>query len=124
MTDLKPVGQIAVNVHDVKRAVALYRNILGMKLPFEIPNAAFFDCGGARLMLSLAEKPEFQHPASIIYYKVADLQAAFQSLSLSGAPLEGEPHLIARMPDHDLWMGFFRDSEGNRLALMSEVPRG
>ncbi len=121
--NLNQIGQIAVNVHDVKRAINFYRDILGMKLLFEIPNAAFFDCGGIRLMLSLPEKPEFEHAVSIIYYTVADIQAAFQTLSSRGVQFEGEPHLIARMPDHDLWMGFFRDSEGNLLALMSEVPR-
>ncbi len=121
---LNQIGQIAVNVHDVKRAIAFYRDTLGMKLLLEIPNAVFFDCGGVRLMLSLPEKPEFDHAASIIYYKVANIQAAFQTLSSRGVQFESEPHLIARMPDHDLWMGFFRDSEANLLALMSEVPRG
>lgn len=121
---LNQIGQIAVNVHDVKRAIAFYRDTLGMKLLLEIPNAVFFDCGGVRLMLSLPEKPEFDHAASIIYYKVANIQAAFQTLSSRGVQFEREPHLIARMPDYDLWMGFFRDSEANLLALMSEVPRG
>ncbi len=27
------------------------------------------------------------------------------------------------MPNHDLWMTFFHDTEGNLLALMSEVPK-
>ncbi len=120
---INQIGQIAVNVHDMRRAVAFYRDTLGMKFLFEIPDAASFACGGVRLMLSLPEKPEFDHAASIIYYKVADIQAAFQTLSSRGVQFEGKPHLIARMPDHDLWMGFFRDSEGNLLALMSEVPR-
>ncbi len=121
---LNQIGQIAVNVHDVKRAVAFYRDILGLKSLLEIPNAAFFDCGGVRLMLSLPEKPEFDHPASIICYKVADVQIAFQTLSSRGVQFESEPHLIARMPDHDLWMGFFLNSEDNLWALMTEVRRG
>jgi len=119
---LNEIGQIAVNIHDLKRAITFYRDTLGIKLLFEIPNAAFFQCGSVRLMLSLPEKPEFDHVASIIYYKVADIQAAFQTLSSRGVQFEGQPHLIARMPDYDLWLGFFRDSEGNLLALMSEVP--
>ena len=120
---LNQIGQIAVNVHDVKRATAFYRDTLGMKLLLEIPNAVFFDCGGVRLMLSLPEKPEFDHAASIIYYNVANIQAAFQTLFSRGVQFEAAPRLIAQMRDHDLWMGFFRDSEGNLLALMSEVPR-
>lgn len=122
--DLNQIGQIAINVHDVKRAITFYRDTLGLRSLFEIPNAAFFDCGGVRLMLGLPEKPEFDHPASIIYYKVPDIQRAFQTLSSRGVQFEGEPHLVARMPNHDLWMGFFRDSEGNLLALMSETRRG
>ena len=84
---------------------------------------AFFDCGGIRLMLSLPESPEFDHPGSIIYYKVGDIKAAHAELRGRGARFEGEPHLIAQLPTHDLWMAFCRDSEGNLLALMSEVPR-
>jgi methylmalonyl-CoA/ethylmalonyl-CoA epimerase len=118
---LSQIGQIALNVHDLERAVAFYRDTLGMRFLFQVPNMAFFDCGGVRLMLGTAEKPEFDHPASILYYKVDDIQAAWQTLSTQGVRFEGDPHLIARMPDHELWMAFFRDSEENMLALMSEV---
>ncbi|HEX7182411.1 MAG TPA: VOC family protein [Thermoanaerobaculia bacterium] len=118
---LSQIGQIAINVRDIERAVAFYRDTLGMRFLFQVPNLAFFDCGGVRLMLGKAEKPEFDHPASILYYKVDDIQSAWQTLSSQGVRFEGEPHLIARMPDHELWMAFFRDSEDNMLALMSEV---
>ena len=117
------VGQVAINVRDVQRAVDFYRDVLGLRFLFQIPNAAFFDCGGLRLMLGTAEKPEFDHPASILYYRVDDIQAAFASLIGRGVRSEGDPHLIARMPDHDLWMAFLRDSEDNPFALMGEVPR-
>lgn len=115
------VGQIAVNVHDVQRAIGFYRDVLGLRLLFEIPNAAFFQAGAVRLYLALAEKPEFDHPASILYYKVPDIHAAFESIRSAGAQVEGEPRMIARMPDHELWIAFFHDSEGNLAALMSEV---
>ena len=115
------VGQIAINVHDVQRAIGFYRDVLGLPLLFEIPNAAFFQAGTVRLYLASAEKPEFDHPASILYYKVADIHAAFEAIRSAGAQVEREPHLLARMPDHELWMAFFRDSEGNTAALMSEV---
>lgn len=118
---LSQIGQIAINVRDVERAVAFYRDTLGMRFLFQVPNLAFFDCGGVRLMLGKAEKPEFDHPASILYYKVDDIQGVWRTLSSQGVRFEGEPHLIARMPDHELWMAFFRDSEENMLALMSEV---
>jgi len=117
------VGQIAVNVKDLERATAFYRDTLGMQHLFGIPGASFFQCGAVRLMLGVAEKPELDHPASIVYYTVDDIRGAWQALAAQGVEFEDEPHLIARMPDHDLWMCFFRDSEGNLLALMSEVPR-
>ena len=115
------VGQIAVNVYDVQRAIGFYRDVLGLPLLFEIPNAAFVQAGGVRLYLAKAEKPEHDHPSSILYFRVGDIHAAFERLREAGTPIEGEPHLLAKMPDHDLWMGFFRDPEGNVGALMSEV---
>jgi methylmalonyl-CoA/ethylmalonyl-CoA epimerase len=115
------VGQVAINVRDVQRAVEFYRDVLGLRFLFQIPDAAFFDCGGLRLMLGTAEKPEFDHPASILYYKVGDIHAAHASLQSAGVQSEDAPHLIARMPDHELWMFFLRDSEGNHLGVMSEV---
>ena len=118
---LDRIGQIAINVKDLDRAVAFYRDTLGMRPLFQVPKMAFFDCGGIRLMLSLPEKPEFDHPGSILYYRVPDIQQAHAALRGRGVAFEGEPHLIAKLPDHDLWMAFLRDSEGNLLALMSEV---
>jgi predicted enzyme related to lactoylglutathione lyase len=115
------VGQIAINVHDVQRAIAFYRDVLGLPFLFEIPNAAFFQAGGVRLYLSKPERPEFDHPASILYYRVPDIHAAFRAVKAGGAAVEAEPNLVARMPDHELWIASFRDSEGNVAALMSEV---
>jgi methylmalonyl-CoA/ethylmalonyl-CoA epimerase len=118
------VGQIAVNAHDIERATAFYQDALGLKLLFKAPpGLAFFDCGGVRLMLTRPEKPEFDHPSSILYFAVPDIQAAHVTMKANGVKFEDEPHLLARMPDHDLWMVFFRDSEGNLMGLMSEVKR-
>jgi len=119
---LSRIGQIAINAYDVDRATAFYRDILGLRHLFRAGQLSFFDCGGVRLMLDKPENPEFDHPSSILYFQVADIAAAFQRLKSGGAKFDDEPHVIARMPDHDLWMTFFRDTEGNVLALMSEVP--
>jgi methylmalonyl-CoA/ethylmalonyl-CoA epimerase len=121
---LRKIGQIAVNAHDLKKMTAFYRDTLGMKLLFEAPNMAFFDCDGLRLMLSAPEAPEFDHAPSIIYFRVPDIRAAHRELAGRSVRFEGEPHLITRMPTHELWMAFFRDAENNVLALMSEVPAG
>jgi methylmalonyl-CoA/ethylmalonyl-CoA epimerase len=119
--ELTQIGQIAINVRDLQRAVAFYRDTLGMRFLFQAPGGlAFFDVGSVRLMLGVAEKPEFSHPASILYYKVPDIGAAYETLTSRGVTFLDEPHLIAKMPDHELWMTFFRDSEENVLALMEE----
>jgi len=116
------LGQIQVRAHDVERASTFYQDALGLKLLFKAPpGLAFFDCGGVRLMIDSPEKPEFDHPSSVLYFAVPDIQAAHAQMKQSGVRFEDEPHLIATMPDHDLWMTFFRDSEDNLMALMSEV---
>lgn len=122
---LSAIEQIAINVHDLDRAVEFYRNKLGMKHLFSVPpSLAFFDCNGIRLMLSLPAKPEFDHPSSIIYFKVDDIQQATQTLSERGVEFEEQPIFVADMGTYDLWLASFRDSEKNLLALMSHVPKG
>ena len=118
------LGQIQLRASDVERAADFYEKVLGLKLLFKAPpGLAFFDCGGVRLMLDRPQKPEFDHAGSILYFAVPDIQAAHATLKDKGVRFEDEPHMIARRPDHDLWMTFFRDSENNLLALMSEVKR-
>ncbi len=118
---LSQIGQIAVNVHDLEKAVSFYRDKLGMRFLFQVPKMAFFDCGGIRLMLGIPETPEFDHPSSILYYKVDDIHAAFEALTARGVTFKDKPHLIAKLPEHELWKTFFVDVDGNTLALMSEV---
>lgn len=118
------LGQIQIRAHDVERAAAFYENVLGLRLLFKAPpGLAFFDCGGIRLMIARPDKPEFDHDSSILYFAVSDIQAAHAKMKEQGVKFEDEPHLIARLQDHDLWMTFFRDSEANLLALMSEVKK-
>lgn len=123
-SSLTRIGQIAINAHDVDRATAFYRDVLGLPHLFRAGQLSFFECGGVRLMLDKPEKPEFDHASSIIYFQVGDIRSAYERMKQSGARFEDEPHVIAQMPKYDLWMTFFRDSEDNLLALMSEVPRG
>jgi len=120
---LRGVRQIAYVVHDVPAAVRYWRDALGARLLFEPPGMAFFDVGGLRIMLSRPEKPEFDHPNSVLYFGVDDIRAAHAELSGRGVPFVDEPHLVAKIPgtNVELWMAFFRDPEGNLLALSSEV---
>jgi predicted enzyme related to lactoylglutathione lyase len=117
------IKQVAVVVQDLDRAVRFYRDTLGMKFQFQAPpSLAFFDLSGVRLML---DQPSEPLPAgvgtSILYYGVDDIQAAHATLVSRGVQFEEAPHRIASLGDRDIWMGAFRDSEGNVLALMSEV---
>jgi methylmalonyl-CoA/ethylmalonyl-CoA epimerase len=117
---LGPIAQIALRVDDLDRAVECYRDRLGFPLLFRVPGLAFFDLHGIRLMLSRPEGVN-DAPGSVIYFRVDDLPATWAALRARGVDCIDEPHLIAKMPDHDLWMAFFKDSEGNTLAAMSEV---
>ena len=118
---LDRIGQIAVPVRDIAKSVAFYRDVLGMRFLFEFPNLAFFDCGGVRLLLDKPETAEFENHSSVIYYKVDEIRASHAALVARGVEFIDEPHLIARMPDHELWMSFFRDPDQNVLALMCEI---
>jgi len=121
---LNQIGQIFVNVKDLDRAIAFYRDTLGMTFLFTAPpNMAFFDCGGIRIMLGTADRPDLDHPASIIYYKVDDIERVYETFKARGVDFIIKPHLVAPMPTYDLWLADFKDSEGNFVALMSEVPR-
>jgi len=118
------VRQIAIIVKDLDRAKAFYRDTLGLKHLFDAPpSMSFFDVGGVRLLLGPAEKPEQQHPASVMYYLVNDIKSSHEALVAKGVQVQGEPHLVAPMPDHDLWLSFYEDSEGNHFGLMCEMKR-
>src|SRR6476469_5091692 len=110
---LSEIGQIALTVRDLPRAVAFYQDALGLPLLFTAPpQLAFFDADAVRLMLSAPEGGEtFSAGGTVLYFRVADLVAAHAELSGRGVAFVDEPHLIARMPDHDLWMAFFRDPD-------------
>lgn len=118
---ISQIGQIAIPIQDLDRAVAFYRDTLGLPFLFQAPpGLAFFQCGEVRLMLNRPEGTENAH-ASLLYYKVTDIHQAYATLKARQVNFVDEPHLIAKLPDHELWMVFFHDSEGNTAALMSEV---
>lgn len=123
MSDFRigPVKQIALTVKDLSRATAFYRDTMGLKLLFEVPGLAFFDLHGIRLMLSPGETPTKDPHGTVLYYQTADLPAAFAVLKERGVKIVREPHLVAKMPDHELWMAFLEDSEANLIGVMSEV---
>ncbi len=118
---LESIGQISIIVKDVERARNFYRDTLGMKFLFEFPGMAFFDCGGVRLYLARADKPELG--TSILYYRVADIRAAVSGLEAHGVTSLQQPSKVHEDDRHELWLAFFKDSEENTVGLMSEVAR-
>jgi predicted enzyme related to lactoylglutathione lyase len=121
---LSQIRQIAVNAHDIDRAVSFYRDKLGMNHLFSVPpKMAFFDCDGIMLMLSLPETQEFDHPSSVIYFNVDDIHDATKILTERGVDFREQPTFVADMGTYELWMAFFSDSENNMLALRSEVTK-
>jgi methylmalonyl-CoA/ethylmalonyl-CoA epimerase len=119
---LRRIQQISVTVHDMERAIRFYRDTLGMTFLFQPqPGLAFFDCGGVRLMLSLPEGDGERIGTSVLYYAVDDIQQAHATLVSRGVSFAADPHMVARMPDHELWIAVCRDSEENFVGLMSEV---
>ena len=115
------VRQIAIVCTDVARATTFYRDTLGLSFLFAAgPNLSFFDCGGVRLMLTTAERPQDAAASSIVYYLVTDIEMVHRDLAARGVAFADAPHMIAQMPDHQLWLAEFTDSEGNTLALMEE----
>ena len=120
---LTAIQQIAVNVQDLERAKAFYRDKLGIRHLFDGgPKLTFFDCGGVRIMLGLPEKAEFDHRSSVLYFRVDDIRGAHRELAARGVKFRDEPHLIAKLPDREIWMAFFDDTEGNVRAMTSEPP--
>ena len=122
---LTEIGQISINVQDLERAIAFYRDVLGLDYLFSAPpQMAFFRCGSVRLLLGVPEEPAMAQPASILYYRVPDIVRAADTLKARGVEFEHEPRAVHKDETHELWLAFFEDSEGNNVALMSEVPVG
>jgi len=117
---LEEIGQIALTVRDLARAKDFYHNTLGMKFLFDAGTMAFFQCGAVRLMIG-ASQEAVAGSGTILYFKINDIDEVFRSLQAQGVDFVDAPHLVAKMPDHDLWMVFLRDPDGNTLGLMSEV---
>jgi methylmalonyl-CoA/ethylmalonyl-CoA epimerase len=117
------IGQIAITVGDLTRAKDFYQNVLGMKSLFDAGHSSFFQCGDVRLMISATDNPG-PRGGTILYFKVDDIHATYASLKEQKIELLQEPHLVAKMPDHDLWITFLKDPDKNTIGVMCEMPNG
>ena len=118
---LSEIRQIAITVSDIGTALPFYRDVLGLRFLFSPgPNLAFLDAGGVRIMLSTPQGAGTPGHNSILYFKVSDIAATHAAIVARGAKKERDPQLAAKMPDHELWIGFVRDPDGNIVGLMEE----
>lgn len=122
---IRRIGQVAITVRDVDRARTFYRDVLELDHLFDAPpKMSFLDCGGVRLLLGEPEAPAEESAASILYLDVPDIRSAHATLVSRSVRFDAAPHKVADLGDRELWLAFFRDSEGNVMALMSEIPSG
>lgn len=121
---LNQLGQVMLPVEDVDAAEQFYTEKLGLRKLYRFGDLLFFDCAGVRLLVEKSPAQPFIPSASVFYFRVPDISLAYQQFQQRGVVFIDQPHLIAPMEDHDLWMAFFKDPAGNTLALMNEAPKG
>jgi methylmalonyl-CoA/ethylmalonyl-CoA epimerase len=119
---IEGIGQIAIYVADLPRSKEFYGQKLGLRHLFDAGNMSFFQCGEVRLLIGASDKP-IATGGVILYFRVADINATCAALSARGVPVAQEPHLVARMPDHDLWLAVLNDPDSHPIELMCEMPR-
>lgn len=118
---LSDIGQIAVVVSDVSKALPFYRDVLGLKFLFSAgPALAFLQAGSVRIMLTPPEGAGRVGGNSVLYFRVDDIEGTQHAIVGRGAANYKDPRSIAKMPDHDLWIGFVTDPDGNLIGLMEE----
>jgi methylmalonyl-CoA/ethylmalonyl-CoA epimerase len=124
LLNLSHIGQIGLAVSDVDRAEKFYETVIGLRKLYRFGDLTFFDCAGVRLLLEKTRDGSQPRQGGVIYFRCADISLTVAELKRRGVVLTHPPHRIARMDDHDLWMAFFDDPDGNTLAVMQEAPKG
>ena len=117
---LTGILQVAITVKEIDRATAFYRDTLGLPVLMTAPNMAFFNCGGVRLYLSSGQSSEHAAGNSFLYFRTPDMSGFLADAKAKNVSIHQEPQIIAHMPDHDLWLMWIKDSEGNLLGIMEE----
>jgi methylmalonyl-CoA/ethylmalonyl-CoA epimerase len=118
------VGQLLIPVEDLDRAIAFYRDTLGLPFLFSAPpQMSFFQAGNVRLLVGVPAADQPRQRGSMVYFHVADIQAVFRTLAGRGVKFGASPHVVHRTPTTELWLTEFQDPDGNHLALMSETPK-
>ncbi len=124
LLNLSHIGQIALPVIDVDEAETFYANVIGLRKLYRFGDLSFFDCAGVRLLLEKTHDPAAFKAQGCLYFRCADIALTVATLEKRGVTFTHDPHCIAKMDDHDLWMAFFHDPDGHTLAVMQEAPKG
>lgn len=115
------IGQIAITVNSIDSALPFYRDVLGLQFLFSPgPNLAFLAAGSVRIMLTTPQGAGAVGANSILYFKVSGIESSYAAIVARGALGERSPQPAAKLPDHELWLGFVRDPDGNLIGLMEE----
>jgi len=118
------VGQLLIPVEDLDRAIAFYRDTLGLRFLFAAPpQMSFFQAGNVRLLVGVPPADQPRQRGSQVYFKVSDIHAIFRTLVDRGVTFSDDPHVVHRTPTSELWLSEFQDTDGNQLALMSDAPK-
>ena len=120
---LNQLGQVSLTVDDVDVAEQFYAEVLGLRKLYRFGDLVFFECAGVRLFITKPEAEDFSPASSVLYFLTPDINSSVQEMAARGVSFINEPHVVAQMEDHDLWMAFFTDPAGNTLALMHEAPK-
>lgn len=122
MTPTAPLlGQVALVFRDVAAAKRFYVDAIGLTPLFDAgPNLSFLAAGSLRFMLTVPSPQADAGRNSILYFKTDSAQQAYDRSLAAGASAERAPALTAKLPDHELWIAFVRDPEGNLVGWMEE----
>ena len=118
---ISKIGQLAITVSNIEKALSFYRDILNLEFLFSpSENLAFLLCGETRIMLSTSQGEGEIGKNSILYFFATDIESVYEEALKKGAEKERTPQLVADMQDHELWIGFLKDPDGNLVGLMEE----
>jgi len=118
--ELTGIMQVAIPAKDIERATAFYRDTLGLRLLMNAPNMAFLECGGVRIYLDANTQSVGAGGNSLIYFRAADIARTHSLLSERNVSIHQKPHVIAALPDCDVWLMWIRDSESNLLGIIEQ----
>ncbi len=123
------VDYIMVNVSDMGRSVAFYRDTLGLPLKFESPGWSEFETGSTILALHAGGPPAAggsaagQPPAGTcsIGFSVDNLDTAYAELQSRGAHFVMRP---SEQPNEGIRLAVCIDPDGLPVSFAQMLPRG